>query len=126
MVLRDAAWRWSPALAWAALILFLGTRPAVADLPFAAFPGLDKAAHAVVYGVLGFLAIRALGTTGPWRALAWGAAIGLLWGFLDEWAQTAIPSRTAEVGDLLADMAGAAAGGWLGFRTPRVRARSQV
>lgn len=125
MVLRDTAWRWAPALAWAALILFLGTRP-VADLPFPAVPGLDKAAHAVVYAVLGFLAIRALGTPGPWRALLWGAAIGLFWGFLDEWAQTATPNRTAELGDLLADVAGAAAGGWLGFRTSRVRARSQV
>ena len=125
MVLRDTAWRWAPALAWAALILFLGSRP-IADLPLPAFPGLDKALHAAVYGVLGFLAVRGLGTHGPWRALAWGAVIGLSWGFLDEWAQSATPDRTAELGDLLADVAGAAAGGWLAFRTSRARARSQV
>jgi VanZ family protein len=125
MVLRSAVWRWGPALAWAALILFVGTRP-VAVVPLPAVPGLDKAAHAAVYGVLGFLAIRALGTAGPWRALLWGAVIGLLWGSLDEWAQSATPNRTAELGDLLADVAGAAAGGWLAFRTIRVRARSHV
>ncbi|MBW2415271.1 MAG: VanZ family protein [Deltaproteobacteria bacterium] len=125
MALRGAAWRWGPAVAWAALILFLGSRP-IADLPLPAFPGLDKALHASIYGVLGFLAVRGLETPGPWRALAWGAVIGFSWGFLDEWAQSATPNRTAELGDLLADVAGAAAGGWLAFRTSRVRARSQV
>jgi len=125
MVLRGAAWRWGPAVAWAALILFLGSRPA-ADLPLPAIPGLDKALHAAVYGVLGFLAVRGIGPPGPWRALLLGVAIGLSWGFLDEWAQSANPHRTAELGDLLADVVGAAAGGWLAFRTSRVRARSQV
>jgi VanZ family protein len=125
MVLRDTAWRWGPALAWAALVLVVGTRPA-AVVPLPALPGLDKAAHFAVYGVLGFLAIRALGTSRPWRALAWGAAIGLLWGSLDEWAQAATPNRTAELGDLLADVAGAAAGGWVAFRTRGGRERSRV
>jgi len=125
MVLRAAAWRWGPALAWAALILFLGTRPA-ADLPLPAIPGFDKLAHAAVYGVLGFLVVRAVEAASPWRALAWGAAIGLSWGFMDEWAQTATPSRTAELGDLLADVAGAAAGGWVAFRTSVAGSRSQV
>ena len=125
MVLRSAARRWAPALSWAALILLLGSRP-VADLPLPRIPGLDKVLHAAVYGVLGFLAVRALKATGPWRALAWGAVIGLSWGFLDEWAQSATPGRTAELGDLLADMAGAAAGGWAAFRTSAARSRSQV
>ncbi|MHC4971071.1 MAG: VanZ family protein [Planctomycetota bacterium] len=125
MALRGAARRWGPALFWAALILFLGSRP-VADLPLPRIPGFDKVAHAAVYGVLGFLAVRALGTTAAWRALLWGAAIGLCWGFLDEWAQAATPGRTAEVGDLLADVAGAAAGGWISFRTRVARSRSQV
>jgi VanZ family protein len=125
MVLRAAVSRWGPALLWAALILFLGTRPGAA-LPLPAIPGLDKVLHAVVYGVLGFLAVRALGAKGAWQALAWGAAIGLLWGFLDEWAQIATPGRTAELGDLLADVAGAAAGGWIAFRTLLARSRSQV
>ncbi|MHC4133769.1 MAG: VanZ family protein [Planctomycetota bacterium] len=125
MALRGAARRWGPALAWAALILLLGSRP-VADLPLPAIPGLDKALHAVFYGVLGFLAVRALETSGPWRGLAWGAVIGLSWGFVDEWAQSATPTRTAELGDLLADVAGAAAGGWIAFRTSVARSRSRV
>lgn len=125
MVLRSAAWRWGPALAWAALILFLGTRP-VADLRLPAIPGLDKVAHAGAYGVLGFLVVRALGAAGARRSLLWGAAIGLVWGILDEWTQAAIPGRTAEIGDLLADVAGAAAGGWIAFRTGAARSRSQV
>ena len=125
MVLSRTAWRWGQALAWAALILFLGSRP-IADLPVPAVPGLDKLLHAAFYGVLGFLAVRALEPSGPWRALAWGAVIGLSWGFVDEWAQTATPTRTAEMGDLLADVAGAAAGGWIAFRTFVARSRSQV
>lgn len=125
MVLRSSARRWAPALAWAALILFLGTRPGAA-LRLPALPGLDKAAHAVVYAVLGFLAVRALRVTGARRSLLLGAAIGLAWGILDEWAQAATPGRTAELGDLLADVAGAAAGGWIAFRTGAARSRSQV
>jgi VanZ family protein len=125
MALRGVAWRWAPLLAWGALILFLGGRPAQ-DLPLPAIPGLDKVAHAVVYAVLGFLAVRALATDRAWRALAWAAAIGLLWGALDEGAQTAAPGRTAEAADLVADVVGAAAGGWIAFRTLFARSRSQV
>lgn len=125
MVLRSTARRWGPALAWAALILFLGTRPGD-GLPLPAIPGLDKAVHAVVYGLLGFLVVRALDIAGARQSLLWGAAIGLVWGILDEAAQTATPGRAAEVGDLLADVAGAAAGGWTAFRTGAARSRSQV
>jgi VanZ family protein len=108
--------RWIPALGWAALLLWLGTRTSDA-LPSGP-PGLDKLAHAAFYGVLGLLVARASGSV----AAAAGAA--LLVGLLDEWLQSSTAGRTADWLDLAADVAGAWLGGWVLIRTRRWRGRS--
>ncbi|MHC4547968.1 MAG: VanZ family protein [Planctomycetota bacterium] len=125
--MRRLASLWGPPLLWAAVILFLGTRPAD-QLPSGglwALPGLDKALHACVYGVLGFLVVRATRPGRAGSALLLGAAIGLAWGGLDEWVQQSVPGRAAEPADWLADLLGAAAGAWIAFRTGRSRKRSE-
>ncbi len=98
-------------LAWAALIYYLSDQPG-RDLPLL-FPMQDKLMHLLVFGVLGFLA---LGTRKPaasgyrvrdyWKV----ALLVALFGVLDEWHQTFVPGRNADVFDVLAD----AAGGLLG------------
>lgn len=111
--------RWLPPAAWAGFLLFLGTRPGD-DLPASglwALPGADKAAHALAYGVLGFLLERALAARPGRRALLIGAAAGLAWGLLDEWLQGFVAGRSRDPADLAADTAGAAAGAWIAFRT---------
>jgi len=109
------------AVLWAALLLFLGSRPGD-SLPRPAlleWPGSDKVLHALVYSVLGVLVARAGGARASRRALLLGALAGLICGMLDEWVQGHVPGRTRSWADLLADTAGAAIGGLLGrFRPP--------
>ena len=124
--MRGPAWTWGPAVLWAAALLFLGTRPAD-DLPDVDwYPGLDKAAHAALYALLGFLAQRAAGQGTARGALLRGAAVGLCWGLVDEALQGTAAGRSPGAGDLAADTIGAAAGAWIAFRTLRHRARSEV
>jgi len=106
---------------WAALLLFVGSRPGASlpGGPLLGLPGADKLLHAVGYGVLGALAARASSPRAAGRALLLGALIGLAWGMLDEWVQGRVPGRTRSWADLLADTAGAACGGLLGRSRPR-------
>jgi uncharacterized protein YfiM (DUF2279 family) len=114
------------AAGWALLLLFVGSRPGDA-LPAArllALPGGDKIAHAFAYAVLGALGAWAAAPRSPRRALLFGLLAGLAWGMLDEWVQGHVPGRTRSPADLLADAAGAAAGGWLAGRLRRSRGRA--
>jgi len=96
--------RWLPALLWLGLI-FTATSIPNADVP--SVPGGDKAAHAIMYGVLGALVASALGD----RPRLWSWLIGAWAGIaaiaaLDEWHQLFIPGRSASAGDWVADTAG--------------------
>jgi VanZ family protein len=103
-MLTRAVW-WPPVL-WAALILVLTSLPATA-LPLAAgIPGLDKVAHAALYIVLGVLLAPTAGRAGWLRVLVAVA----LFAAGDEWHQRWIAGRSAEAGDWIADVAGAAGG----------------
>ena len=121
--MRRLGTHWAPVAIWAALLLVLGTRPA-GQLPSAPWPGFDKVAHALAYGVLGFAFVRARGTRGGLRALLLGALAGAAVGALDEWSQGFVAGRTSSAFDLLADLLGAAAGGWLAYRTIWAHERS--
>jgi VanZ family protein len=97
--------RWLPPLLWLAVILTATSIPNP-DVP--AVPGGDKAAHAIMYGVLGALVAWAMAEgrrvrgwiLGAWPAVAAVAA-------MDEWHQRFIPGRSASAGDWIADTAGA-------------------
>jgi len=93
-----------PALGWAILLLFLGSRP---DLPGPDLAiRLDKIAHFLAYGVLGGLAAwgcRGGGICGRRSILL---VIPLLVGVADELNQSRVPGRSAELADWLADCAG--------------------
>jgi hypothetical protein len=120
--LRAAA-LWAPAAAWGALLLLLGHQGAD-DLPSGGIwglPGIDKAAHAAAYGVLGFLGALAA----PRRGLLVGPLLAAAVGAIDEWGQRSVPGRFSSALDLLADVTGALLGAWLCFRTVRRRSRSQ-
>lgn len=97
--------RWLPALLWLALVLTLTSIPNP-NVPVA-LAGGDKAAHAIMYGVLGALVASALGD----RPRLWSWLIGAWAGIaaiaaLDEWHQLFIPGRSASAGDWVADTAG--------------------
>lgn len=115
--MRHHRWaRWIPALAWAALLLWLGTR--TSDTLPSGPPGLDKLAHMALYGVLGLLVAHASGS------VPWAVAAALLVGLADEWLQSGTAGRTADWLDLVADVAGALLAGWALIRTRRRRRRS--
>ena len=102
--------RWRPPAAWAAIILLLTSVP-VPSTPVDDLPGIDKLVHAVLYGVLAFLALRASWErTRGWRLVA-ATLLGVLcFAALDEWHQAFVPGRSADPLDLLADAVGALAG----------------
>lgn len=101
-------------MAWAAFVLWLGGRPIGSGTPL---PGLDKAAHFALYGVLGGLAGRAWQRTGVPPALL-VVILGCCVGGLDELHQTRVPTRTADPFDFVADAAGVLLGFAAGRRGP--------
>jgi VanZ family protein len=115
---------WGPAAAWC-LLIFTASSFSLrtgADLP----RGSDKAAHLLEYGILGFLAARALLLSRPRGslpgAILLGTVLAVLFGASDEIHQIFVPGRTAEWADLVADLLGALAGaGLLGFLRRRPR-----
>jgi VanZ family protein len=70
------------------------------------FHGEDKVAHVLLYLPLGIAVARGAvrsSLTGPWWV---PPAVGLLYAASDEWHQTFVPGRDANLGDLAADTLG--------------------
>ena len=96
------------ALALMALLFYLSHQPSLHTPSL--FTGQDKLAHATVYGLLGVLLLGALPQSAgrySWRQITVSALIASLYGMSDELHQSFVPGRSAEVGDWLADSAGA-------------------
>lgn len=111
-------WRaWLPVAAYAALIFVLSNRPSLVEqVPLRLrFLGLDRVGHCGEYGLLGWLAARALAANGasPPRRLWLGLALASLYGATDELHQAFVPGRSCQAGDWVADTAGGALGSWL-------------
>ena len=105
-----------PAAVWAVALLFLGGR---SDVPTVdtRLP-LDKAAHFLLYGLLGALATRGWQKARQprlWLALAAAMAVGAT----DELHQRSVAHRTSDVVDWFADTAGILTGSWLVLRMSR-------
>jgi len=88
-------------------------------------PGMDKLLHLAAYALMAVLACRAFGTLPRLNSaialfLA-GFTFTLLFGLSDEWHQSFVPYRTADVWDLAADGLGALLGA--GFASWRLRPR---
>jgi VanZ family protein len=103
--------RWALLGAWW-LLLFIGTS---VPLPDRAGPptGIDKLAHGLAYALLAWLLCWARETKATGRT-ARTALVSLLvvwtYGAFDELHQLLVPTRSAELGDWVADVVGAAAG----------------
>lgn len=107
---RSAAW--GPAAIQAGVLFFLSATPGAGRPPLF-FPGEDKLAHLLLYGVLGM-------------ALAWGRhrdgasppgwavlSAGVLYGGSDEVHQAFVPGRDPSPGDVAADTVGLLLGYWV-------------
>jgi VanZ family protein len=97
----------APALAWAILIFTLSSIPRLHS-PNLGFHAQDKLAHALVYGVFGWLLFRSFQSLTPNRT--WSVflilLLGAAFGASDELHQMFVPGRRADVFDFLADAAG--------------------
>lgn len=103
---------WLPVLAHMALIYYLSSRSSFpVEVPPWAFYA-DKVVHAVIFGFLGFLFLRAW-LQGKWQRINLPASILtvgfiLLYGISDEVHQMFVPNRHPSIGDIAADITGAA------------------
>ena len=105
---------YAPAALWAALLLILGGR---SDVPTVDTPlPLDKAAHFLLYGLLGVLATVGWHKAGRRPHLFWPIAFAVLVGAADEIHQRNVQGRSSEVADLFADTAGILTGCWAALR----------
>jgi VanZ family protein len=81
------------------------------ELPFEIL-GLDKVIHAALYAVLGGIVsvgIRKSGrNSSPWTQCFVPILFAALYGAVDEIHQIFVPNRDFDLGDILADLAGAA------------------
>jgi VanZ family protein len=101
---------WLPVIGYCAIIFILSSMPQ----PFPAemeIPYLDKLLHAVEYGILSYLLIRAFRGTRIKLAkrtlIVTVVAISTLYAVTDEFHQVFVPGRYADIFDLLADFVGA-------------------
>jgi VanZ family protein len=109
---KRAGWAFLPALGYAAVIFALSHQSN--PLPFLPAEILlhDKLLHAAEYAVLGGLLALALRLIGfrPTAALVAAVVLASLFGASDEFHQSFVPGRNADVADWMADTLGAALG----------------
>jgi hypothetical protein len=105
----------SPLLLWGPVVLQMAVIFIASSIPnLGALPGgiSDKSGHAVGYGILGAVLLRALAggrlTGVTWIRAAVAVALATLYGVSDEFHQAFVPGRTPDRFDVLADAVGAA------------------
>jgi len=103
---------WLPVILYCLLIFIQSSYPVSQSLP--SIPHMDKLAHAGAYALLGFLLFRAFQTTSIRRKavmlIVLSALSATLYGISDEIHQHFVPSRTADIADMIADVAGSIMG----------------
>ena len=117
--------------AWLPAVLYMGLIWALSSLrltgvPIDLVPFRDKGAHFLEYAGLALLVAHAVLRTWPahrWPRLYLAAVwIAAGWGLADELHQAFVPGRSADVRDLLADLAGASVGAGARLLYERFRA----
>lgn len=106
---------------WAGLIFYQSHQSDPGFQP--SFAHQDKIMHFTAYAILGILAMgsaRMQASGGYRQAVAWRVCLlAGLYGVSDELHQHFIPGRTADILDIVADLAGVMAGAWLVFYLAR-------
>jgi len=103
---------WLPVILYCLLIFIQSSYPATQSLP--SIPHMDKLAHTGAYALLGFLFFRVFQTTSIQKnavlLVIFSALASSLYGISDEIHQYFVPSRTADIMDVLADATGSVLG----------------
>ena len=113
-------WYWLPPALWC-MIIFIQSSFATPDM-LPTWPYSDKIGHAGIYGLLSILFCRAFNTVAAWRGrggklFVTAVVLTTLYGGLDEWHQSFVAARSADLMDLLADFVGAMVGATLYWKT---------
>lgn len=106
-MLINMIFRWFLVIIWAGLIFFLSSQPTL-PIP-AGFIGeiISKISHFVAFFVLNFLLYYAfLMHHNKKRSLHLAIFLSLVFAILDEFHQSFVPGRTADILDLLTDAGG--------------------
>ena len=104
---------WLPVLIYLILIFVLSSipDPAFADT---GIPSFDKILHTIEYAVLGFLIIRGFRNSrfslSHIKFILLAASLGTLYGITDEFHQSFVPNRCANLGDIFFDCIGSIIG----------------
>jgi VanZ family protein len=119
---------WLPVIVWCAIIFVQSAFAVPKIVPD--WPHFDKVLHTGVYGLLGLLFCRAFSSYPGIRRrtillVALATLFTALYGLSDEWHQSFIPARTADVFDLLADLVGGFLGSLLFIRIRRFQIFAQ-
>ncbi len=111
--MKTIVYAWIPPLIWAAAVFAISSLPGP-SLPDLGFTAQDKFAHALVFGTLSVLVLRALWRTRtrstPLMAMGVAVAIATVYGVTDEFHQSFVPFRAPDVLDVVADGFGALLG----------------
>ena len=107
------SWHWWTGLALGLALIWWESSHPGDELPGADWWGrYDKVVHASAWAVLASLAAGGAAARG-WSAratIAFAVALGLAYGLVDEWHQSHVPHRDAELGDVCADLVGSVVG----------------
>ena len=109
---KTFALNWLPLLLYCLLIFIQSSYPATQSL--SSIPHMDKLAHTGAYALLGFLIFRVFQTTRIRKnavlLVTLSALVSSLYGVSDEIHQYFVPSRSADIADVAADVAGSILG----------------
>lgn len=111
-------------LGWCSLIFWLSNQSDLPDPEFPLPPHADKIVHAALYAILAALSYplaRSLGLRRTGAAIA-AMLFASLYGASDEWHQSFVGGRDADVMDWVADTLGAMTVTWIAFREDKLLA----
>jgi hypothetical protein len=111
--LKEWLRRWGPALLLMAVIFIASAQPKEVVPDFGAHDwGVKKAAHAFGYALLGVAYLHGLAGGRPptWRQAALAVVLAALYAATDEYHQSFVPDRGADLLDVGIDALGAALG----------------
>jgi VanZ family protein len=113
---------WAPIIIYCLLIFLQSSYPSLEQTPD--LPYMDKILHGGAYALLGFLFFRALRTMRIGNRILLlifiSSLLSTLYGVSDEIHQHFVPSRDADIMDVVADLTGSAmgaCGAWLIYKT---------
>jgi len=95
-------------LPWVILMIIISIESSMTDisLPDLGISFADKIVHFFVFGVLGWLIARGMDIIKVKNFMIVSLSIGLAFGIIDEWHQSFVPGRDADLYDLIADFSG--------------------